>query len=159
MPHARARPDDTSPATCSDELGDRQSFGWLHRVDQIDVIEAHPPERALELAGRVLLGPELPPQLVGHDDLVAHPTRSSEQLAEDDLGVAGRDRGLAGLVVVPSIVEEGDARLACGSHHGEALLAGNPFERAPRTECEQRHIQIRGTEAAMGKHGHGSSSS
>ena len=42
-------------------------------------------ERTKVFLGRCLLGPELPPGLVGDDYLVAAPTGAAEQLSEHDL--------------------------------------------------------------------------
>ena len=74
-PHARAFPADEQPGDQSTSLGGAETSGGGDRVDQVDVVEAHPPERAVELAAATLLGPELPPELVGDDDLVAPPAR------------------------------------------------------------------------------------
>jgi hypothetical protein len=50
--------------------------------------------------------PELPPQLVGDHRFVASPASRAEQLPEHDFRVARGERRVAGLVVVPRIVEE-----------------------------------------------------
>ena len=110
MPQARALPDATRPAWPATRSANDEPVGRRVGVDHVDVVEAHSAERCVELGGRVLLGPELPPQLVGHDDVVAVPAGRTEQLAEQDLGVAGGDRRGAGFVVVAGVVEEGDAR-------------------------------------------------
>src|SRR3954447_13095024 len=111
-----------------DDLVDAQTGRRLLRVREVQVVEPHAREPGVELARPALLGPELPPQLVGDGHLVALPAGGAEQLAEDDLGVSGRDRRRARLVVVPGVVEEVDAGLARRAHHRDALLA----RRAPR---------------------------
>ena len=107
----------------ADHVGDGQVRRRRDGVDQIDVVEAHPPQRAVELGGRVCSGQ------CSHHSLLATvtssrlPTGGAEQLAEDDLGVPGRDRRGTRLVVVAGVVEEVDAGLAGGAHHGDAVVA------------------------------------
>src|SRR3954471_7289880 len=76
-------------AALRDDVVDAQAVGRLLGVREVDVVEPHALQRGVELRGRVLLGPELPPQLVGDGHLVARPAGSAEQLSEDDLRVAG----------------------------------------------------------------------
>ena len=114
-----------------DEVCNRQAVGRLHRVDQVDVVEAHPAQRSLELFSGALLRPELPPQLVGDHHAVAFPARVAKQLAEHDFAPSRRDRCVAGLVVVPGVVEERDAGVSRGAHHRQPLLSWYPFERPP----------------------------
>ena len=101
------------------------------------MVQAHSTERRVDLPCCALLGPELPPELVGDDDLLALPTGRAEELAEDDLRVAGGNRRLTGLVVVACVVQEVDAGLARRPHHGEPVAAGHPLVRPPGAECER----------------------
>jgi hypothetical protein len=140
----RARP------SALDQTGDlADDLGHVERrrrgdgVDQIDVVEPHPTQRAVELGGGVLRWPVLPPQFVGHGHFVTRPSRGPEQFAEHHLGVAGRDRRLAGLVVVAGVVEEVDAGVAGGPQHGHAVVPGDPLERAPRSERHDRDVDAR----------------
>ena len=119
--HERRRPVEDAPrarlargderADGVDEIGERETVGWWRAVDEIEVVEAHPRERRVELGGGTLVGPELEPELVRDDGVVAPPTRLPEQLPEQHLGVPGRDRRGAGAVVVARVVEEVDAAL------------------------------------------------
>ena len=94
------------------------------------------PSEPSSSAAASLLRPELPPQLVAHDRLVALPSRGAEELAEEDLGVASRDRSRAGLVVVPRIVEESDAGFTRCAHDCHPALGADALERPPRAERE-----------------------
>jgi hypothetical protein len=128
------------------------------RVDHVDVIELHSPEGAVEFGGGILVRPVLPPQLVGDHHRVALPAGGTEQLAEDDLGVAGRNRCGACLVVVAGVVEEVDACSARGAHDIDALVARNSLERAPRAERHHADVTTGRTERAeFERHGHRSS--
>src|SRR5690348_9900121 len=101
------------------------------------------------LLGWRLVRPELPPELVGHDRLVAAPARGAEQLAEDHLRVPGRQRRVPGLVVVARVVEEVDACLARGPHDADALIPADPFVGTPGPERQPAHLQVA---AAQGGH-------
>ena len=98
------------------------------------MVETHPLQGRVQLGGGVLLGPELPPQLVGHDRFVAAYPRTAEQLAEHHFGVSGPDGSRARLVVVAGIIEEVDALLAGRPHDGYPGVGGQPLKRAPRAE-------------------------
>ena len=108
MAQARAFPAAMRPATSRTICSSGRRRGGVG-VDDVDVVEAHAPERPVELLSGALLGPELPPELVAHDRVVAPPPRGAEDLTEEHLGVAGRDRRPSALVVVASVVEEVDA--------------------------------------------------
>ena len=53
-----------------------------HRVDQINMVQAHAAQRGVELGDAVFPRPMLPPELVGHDDVVTSPAGRSEQVPE-----------------------------------------------------------------------------
>ena len=81
----------SGPARCDepgdllDHGGDGERRGRDDGVDQVDVVEPHAPERSVQLGGGVLVGPVLPPQLVGDRDVISPPPAGAEQLAEHHL--------------------------------------------------------------------------
>src|SRR5918993_1774108 len=145
-PHPRApRPSPPGldqPRHLVDQQLHREPFGRMDGVDQVDVVEPHARERCAELVLCRLLRPELPPQLVRDDHLVALPSGGAEQLAEHDLGVAGRNRCPPGLVVVTRVVEHRDPSFAGGAHDLQTLLARDPFVRPPRPQRHHRNVEI-----------------
>jgi hypothetical protein len=143
----------TFSAICAGEVAPSSTVataGWASA--KVDVIKAHPCQRAVEFRGGVLIGPELPPQLVRHDRAGTVPSRGSEQLAEQHPGAAGGDRRVAGLVVVPGVVEEVEAVLAGGAHHGEARVPADPLERPPGAQRQARDLELRASEPASLRH-------
>jgi hypothetical protein len=106
-----------------DDRGDGQLVRRPDGVDQIDMVETHASQRAVQFGRGVLVGPMLPPQLVRHDDLVALPTSGAEELTEHDLGVAGRNRCGAGLIVVAGVIEKVDAGIPGRPHHVDTVVA------------------------------------
>ena len=130
----------------ADDLLDRRTLRRCPRVQDIDVVEAHPTERRVHLGRRGLLRPKLPPKLVRNDHLVALPAGGPEQLAEDDLGVACPDRRRPRLVVVARVVEKRDAALLRRSHHSDPLCARDALVGTPGTEREHRHVDTRSPE-------------
>src|SRR4029077_7439056 len=94
------------------------------------------------LLGRRLVRPELPPELVRDDHLVAPPARGQEQLAEYHLGVPGREGRVPGLVVVARVVQEVDAGLARGPHDADALVTADPLVGTPGPARQPAHLQV-----------------
>jgi hypothetical protein len=126
-----------------DYLLNGQPVGRSLRVDEVEMFESHSLERSVELLRGRLLGPELPPELVRDDDLVALPAGGAKQLSEHDLGVPGPNWRRARLVVVARVVEKIDAVLACRRHHSKAGFGWNAVERAPRSEREHGDLHSR----------------
>ena len=60
VPHARARPDSISPATCSTTTSTGGAVGARDGVDDVDVVEAHAAERPVELGRGVLVAASAP---------------------------------------------------------------------------------------------------
>ena len=91
-----------------------------------------------------------------HHSLLATMTSSrrqpdgAEDLAEDHLRVARRDRARAGLVVVAGDLEEVDALSRACLQDREARVARDPLVGAPRPQREDRHLQARQSGRAMG---------
>ncbi|HYZ82186.1 MAG TPA: hypothetical protein VE571_13000 [Solirubrobacteraceae bacterium] len=65
----------------------RDLVGQRRGVEEVQAVKAHALKRILELGRGILLGPELPPQLVGHGDRVALGAHGAEQLPEEHLRV------------------------------------------------------------------------
>ena len=113
------------------------------------MVEPHAPERPVELLLHRLLRPEFEPELVRDHDLVAPPAGGAEELSEHDFGVTGRERGIAGLIVVARVVEEVDPELARGAHHLEPLLSWDALVRSPRAEREDGDVEAGRSERAV----------
>ena len=64
------------PGYGSHHLRHRQAVGRRVGVDQVDLVESHAAERAVQLLSGALPRPELPPELVRDDGLVALPAAS-----------------------------------------------------------------------------------
>ena len=111
----------------TDDLLDGRCRAARARVDEIEMVEAHPLKRCVDLLGGGLIGPELPPELVRDHDVLALPAGRAEELAEDHLGVARPDRRFPRFVVVPGVVQEVDSVLRA------ARMTARPWSREIRS--------------------------
>ena len=146
MPHA---PGGEHRGDLLDGHRDRDRVRQGGGVQEVQAIKAHALERPLQLRHRVLLGPELPPQLVGDRDRVAVGADGAKQLAEQDLGVAGGQRGVPGLVVVAGVVEEIDAGLQRVVEHPFRVPAIHALEGAPGAQRDPRDLQGRAAQPVV----------
>src|SRR5205807_10330214 len=71
-------------------------------------------------------------------------------LSEIHLGVPGRDRRVAGLVVVARVVEEVDAGLAGGPHDTQALVPADPLVGTPGPERQPADLDAAMAERDQG---------
>ena len=141
-PHARSLPAAISAPTDAtiSSTGSPPAAAWQYTRSTWSS-PMRPSER-VELRGGGLLRPELPPQLVGDDDLVARPAGRAEQLAEHDLRPARRDRCACRSRRRSGRRRGSDAGLARGDHDREAVARAGCARRFATTRAPPRETSI-----------------